>query len=506
MRTFLIADVRGYTPYTHRHGDEAASKLAARFADIARGVIPVYEGEVLELRGDEALCVFSSARQALRAAVELQRRFRGGTDRAEALPVGVGIGLDAGEAVPTQGGYRGGALNLAARLCSIAAPGEILASDHAAHLAGQVDGLRLVDRRPVRLKGMEKPVRFVEVAPEEALPPVPAVPRPGGRASQFRWRAGAVATALLLVAGVAALVSSSRTASQAPTSVPLRHDSVAVVNPQTGQIVADPGVNLKGDTPHIAAGEGAVWTYSTDAERLYRLDPRTLKVDRLGLGITPTDIATGNGDVWIADGWDQVLRRIDARSPTVSHQISLPRHSTTLYQSGGTSIAVGRSLIWVAQANCVCNSLLGITPGGLKIRARPPVIGGGPIAARGNALWVRTSLFPPRITELRPGHGTYTLSGQGGCCLALSGGYAWYAAGLKVWKIAPSVPLTNPDTIHLPGNADGVATGAGKLWVATDTAVVRIDPQTDAHATTVHLRLPPSGIAYYHGRLWLTIQ
>ncbi len=33
------------------------------------------------------------------------------------LPLRVGIGLDAGEAVPFEGGYRGAALNLAARLC-----------------------------------------------------------------------------------------------------------------------------------------------------------------------------------------------------------------------------------------------------------------------------------------------------------------------------------------------------------------------------------------------------
>ena len=37
-----------------------------------------------------------------------------------ALPLGVGIGLDAGEAVPVEGGYRGGTLNLAARLCGLA--------------------------------------------------------------------------------------------------------------------------------------------------------------------------------------------------------------------------------------------------------------------------------------------------------------------------------------------------------------------------------------------------
>ena len=76
MRTFLIADVRGYTRFTKEQGDEAASNLAALFAEIVRDTLPGFAGELVELRGDEALCVFGSARQALRAAVELQRRLR----------------------------------------------------------------------------------------------------------------------------------------------------------------------------------------------------------------------------------------------------------------------------------------------------------------------------------------------------------------------------------------------------------------------------------------------
>jgi class 3 adenylate cyclase len=32
IRTFLIADVRGYTLFTHERGDEAAAKLAAKLA------------------------------------------------------------------------------------------------------------------------------------------------------------------------------------------------------------------------------------------------------------------------------------------------------------------------------------------------------------------------------------------------------------------------------------------------------------------------------------------
>src|SRR5947209_12702936 len=72
LLTFLIADVRSYTRYTAEHGDEAAARLALRFAEIAEDVVTAYEGHVVELRGDEALCVFPSARNALRSSLVLQ--------------------------------------------------------------------------------------------------------------------------------------------------------------------------------------------------------------------------------------------------------------------------------------------------------------------------------------------------------------------------------------------------------------------------------------------------
>ncbi len=81
-----------------------------------------------------------------------------------ALPVG--IGLDAGEAIPVEGGYRGAALNLAARLCGLAGPGEVLASDAVVHLAGKMEGLVYTERGQVQLKGLAEPVRVVQVVPD----------------------------------------------------------------------------------------------------------------------------------------------------------------------------------------------------------------------------------------------------------------------------------------------------------------------------------------------------
>src|SRR5438874_4678628 len=93
LRTFLIADIRGYTAFTREHGDEAAARLAMRFAELARDAVEARSGEVVELRGDEALAVFTSSSQAIRAALELQAACEEETAEDPTLPLPVGIGM-----------------------------------------------------------------------------------------------------------------------------------------------------------------------------------------------------------------------------------------------------------------------------------------------------------------------------------------------------------------------------------------------------------------------------
>ena len=218
VRTFLIADLRGYTRYSDEHGDEAASALARRFAVIASDAVSARGGEVIELRGDEALCVFASARSAIRGAVELQKRARERAESEPALPLGVGIGLDAGEAVATAGGYRGRALNVAARLCSLAKGGEILASETVAHLAGRDDEVRYAPRRPTGVKGVAEPIRFVEVLPTVELAPPPPLPRSLKRHKSRRRTVLLVAGAVLLAAAVPVAAIQFRDGDTNPTS------------------------------------------------------------------------------------------------------------------------------------------------------------------------------------------------------------------------------------------------------------------------------------------------
>ena len=186
-RVFLIADVRGYTRFTREHGDAEAARLAGRFAELARDAVEARSGRVVELRGDEVLAVFDSAAQAVRAARELAAVCADEAAADGGLPLLVGAGIDVGEAVPLEGGFRGAALNTAARLCS-QADRRAGAGDDGAGRAS-----RRGARHPVRksgsleLKGFDEPVEIVEAVDDAPASRIARPdPRTGGR-SRSNW-------------------------------------------------------------------------------------------------------------------------------------------------------------------------------------------------------------------------------------------------------------------------------------------------------------------------------
>ena len=170
VHAFLIADLRGYTHFSDTRGDEAAARLTTRFLTLAREAVSARAGEVLDVRGDEVLAMFDSAREAIVAAVSLRDALEG--EATQELPLLAGIGIDAGEAVAVEeGGFRGRALNMAARLCARARPGEILVTPELAHVAGSIEGLLFEERGPVRLKGISRPIRLNAVVPTSIAAP-----------------------------------------------------------------------------------------------------------------------------------------------------------------------------------------------------------------------------------------------------------------------------------------------------------------------------------------------
>ena len=202
-RVFLIADVRGYTRFTRERGDAEAARLATRFAELARDAVEARSGRVIELRGDEALAVFESAPQSIRAALELAAVCADEAASEGGLPLLVGIGIDVGEAVPVEGGFRGAALNMAARLCSQAAGGQVLVTTSLAERSEALPGIRFEAAGTAELKGIEGTVQMVEARREERprppartepTPPLPLELEPDGpfvdREHQLSWLRG----------------------------------------------------------------------------------------------------------------------------------------------------------------------------------------------------------------------------------------------------------------------------------------------------------------------------
>jgi class 3 adenylate cyclase len=368
IRTFLIADVRGYTSFTQAHGDAAASRLAHRFADIVRGAIGSSSGELIELRGDEALCVFSSAREALSGAVELQRRCRAHVEGEPALPLGVGIGLDAGEAVPTEGGYRGGALNVAARLCALARPGEILASETVASLTGRHEGTSYSPRRPVRVKGLEQPLRHGEVIPEVPLAPLLPPSKVGASRMRRRWAlAAALGVALFVAVASAAVVISRGGVGDGPVPA----GSLAAIDPKTNRVLWHVSV---GEAPtDIAVSGGKVWILNR-GQTMSLVDAGTRSlIKTFAIGAAPAGIAAGASGVWAGDSVTSSVLKLNPDNAVVIAKIHAPPLTPPPLPPDGATrldggpIALSHDAVWFLSGNA---TLSRIEPRAGRVQAR----------------------------------------------------------------------------------------------------------------------------------------
>ena len=165
-RTFLIADVRGYSRFTQERGDQSAAQLYVTFGALVRGCVAANKGRVLRQNGDEVSVVFTSARHALRAALDIQDRCREQTQADPTMPLRAGVGVAAGTVVRVADDYIGEALNLTARLCGLALAGEVLASADAVELARRATGFAYTQRGTATLKGFSAPVPIVRVTRE----------------------------------------------------------------------------------------------------------------------------------------------------------------------------------------------------------------------------------------------------------------------------------------------------------------------------------------------------
>ena len=421
---------------------------------------------MVELRGDEALCVFDSPRQALRTAVALQGRFADATREDPSLPMRVGIGLEAGEAVAVEGGFRGAALNLAARLCALAGPWEVLAGDGIMLMAGRVDELAYSDRGRVSVKGVRDPVRVNQLQFELDLPPAPA------RASQapFFKRRRRLLVMLAGVAVAAAAVGAFLIAREGDGGPPeALGDSAALIEPMSGRLLAQFPV---GATPiAVVSDDTTAWTLDADGQTISRIDPNGQRPLTKAAPGTPTGLALGGNLLWVA-----FVER----------------------DRGGTKAGVAS-----------------LDPSTLSARSGPTVLPGvaqdygdvPAVAYAGGAVWVSGPADLLRRISPRSGRVTATIR-LGSAALALAGDrdslWATAGRGTVVWIDPATARITKRLHLSTPG-VGAVAIGAGSVWVADSLAGVlwRIRPGPPVDTHTVRVGLGASGLAYGGGSIWV---
>ena len=154
----LFADIVDSTALTERLGDTAFRDKARDLDTALRSVIREHSGTPIEgkLLGDGVLAVFTSARQAIEAAIKCGRAGDEG-----GFPLH--LGLHAGDVIREEGNVFGGAVNVAARISGLSAPGEVLVSDIVRGLARTSAGVGFEDRGEHALKGVGEPARVFAV-------------------------------------------------------------------------------------------------------------------------------------------------------------------------------------------------------------------------------------------------------------------------------------------------------------------------------------------------------
>jgi class 3 adenylate cyclase len=170
-RGFLFADLRGYTAYVEARGDSAGAALLDVYRELMRETIAGYGGAEIKTEGDSFYVVFPSASTAMACGMAIVAAAAARTAADPERPIRVGVGIHAGESVAAGEGYVGSAVNIAARVCAQAGPGEVLVTETVRSLVRTSGQVAFTPRGRRRLKGIEEPVRVFRVDPAGAAVP-----------------------------------------------------------------------------------------------------------------------------------------------------------------------------------------------------------------------------------------------------------------------------------------------------------------------------------------------
>jgi class 3 adenylate cyclase len=257
-RGFLFADLRGYTQFVETHGDKAASELLSAYRTLVRAAVARSSGAEIRTEGDGFYVVFPSASSAIRCAMAILEE-AAQSSAAAGGPLPVGIGIHAGETEDSAEGFVGSAVNIAARVCALAGPGELLVTETVRGLVRTSMPLAMEPRGRRHLKGIREPIGLFTVRPTGAVA--------RSRARHLRSLATRTLERRPLLAAFAALAGVAAVA-----TVVLAVSLLA--NTDAHQRESPAAVRSTSVSPTSAASEGADYPNAAERTLLARMNPR----------------------------------------------------------------------------------------------------------------------------------------------------------------------------------------------------------------------------------------
>ncbi len=326
FRGHLFADLRGSTAFTQRAGNAAGAELVTRFRQMVRDEVGSHSGAEVKTEGDAIYVVFPSASTAVMCGLALVENAEIASREHPEVPIHIGVGIHAGEAIEVaEGGYIGTAVNLAARVCAVAEAGEVLVTGTVREVSQGSVPVTFVPRGKRRFKGINEQVDLWRVVAEGTL--VHAQSRVDRRLLVPLIGALGIAAALILAVALWPGATPGPTptpVAAVPTSQPLRIGPLPIgeyvsgaFTPAFTMAVTDPGWAMTSER-------------ASSAEFLHEPSPPgRLAVARLSgvhsepcnpdgsypteVGTTPEDLMDALGAVWFLEMSDPAPIQIDRR-------------------------------------------------------------------------------------------------------------------------------------------------------------------------------------------------
>jgi adenylate cyclase len=284
LAAILAADVAGYSRLMGADEEGTHERLRAHLGQLVEPKIKEHRGRIVKNIGDGLLAEFPSVVDAVRCAVEVQRRM---IDREPDVPeerrIRFRIGVNLGDVIVEEHDIFGDGVNVAARLEALAEPGGICISRTVRDQIRDKLPYPFEDMGDQSVKNIARPVRVYALRPE-AVPDLPsasvpiAIPR---RHIVHLAMATAVTVALALAGSAWWLWPVTK--SSAPTVAATTTTAQLLQAPRLS-IVVLPFANLSNDPEHQYFADG-ITEDVTDLSRLpdmfviYRFPPPRI-VDR----------------------------------------------------------------------------------------------------------------------------------------------------------------------------------------------------------------------------------